>query len=351
MNFGSRFTLNVSCSDHQWSEGGDNGPQVQPNLKPVTIVTGFLGSGKTTLLNRILTENHGKKIAVVLNEIGDVNLDSQLVVQSLGEELKIMNNGCVCCTVRGDLSRIAKELIEKNVAFDHLVIETTGMADPSPVAQTFFMEEDLQDKFVLDAVVTVIDSLNIKQNLAEIKETEDQIGFADVVILNKTDLVSAEELEKVEALVRKTNGVAKVLKTQRCAVAIEEILDIGAFNLEQRISIDPNLITEFHEHSHDEQIQSVYLEEKRPLDLDKLNRFMSLIVNELGNQVLRSKGVVSILNEPNRIVFQGVHMSMGSGLDRPWEPTESRLTQMVFIGRHLPKDVLQEGLQLCVAQP
>lgn len=316
---------------------------------PVTIVTGFLGSGKTTLLNRMLTESHGKKIAVVLNEIGDVNLDSELMVQSLGEELKVMNNGCLCCTVRGDLTRAAKDLLKSSVQFDHLVIETTGMADPSPVAQTFFMDEQLQQSYFLDAIVTVVDSYHIEKNLKTVKETQDQVGFADVIILNKTDLVAPEKLNEVEKMIRGINGVSKIFKTQKCSLPISEVLGIGAFDLQDRVKIDPSILEEFHDHSHDDEIQSIYIEEKRPLDLDKLNSFMALLVNELGEQVLRSKGVINIKDNPLRVVFQGVHMTVGSSPDREWAQGEERKTQMVFIGRHLPKEVLAEGLSLCVA--
>jgi G3E family GTPase len=325
------------------------GDQVGGNEIPVTIVTGFLGSGKTTLLNRMLTESHGKKIAVVLNEIGDVNLDSELVLQTLGEELKVMNNGCLCCTVRGDLTRAAKDLLKKKVDFDHLVIETTGMADPSPVAQTFFMDEELQKNFFLDAIVTVVDAYHIEKNLKTVKETQDQIGFADVVILNKTDLVSADQLSSVEKMIRSINGVSRLFKTQKCAVPIGDVLGIGAFDLQDRVKIDPSILVEYHEHSHDDEIQSIYIEEKRPLDLEKLNKFMALLVNELGEQVLRSKGVLFIKDNPLRVVFQGVHMTIGSSPDREWNNGEERKTQMVFIGRHLPRDVLAEGLSLCVA--
>ncbi|MEY2989032.1 MAG: hypothetical protein RJB13_2553, partial [Pseudomonadota bacterium] len=311
---------------------------------PVTIVTGFLGSGKTTLLNRMLTESHGKKIAVVLNEIGDVNLDSELVVQSLGEELKVMNNGCLCCTVRGDLTRAAKDLLKSAVQFDHLVIETTGMADPSPVAQTFFMDEQLQQSYFLDAIVTVVDSYHIEKNLKTVKETQDQVGFADVIILNKTDLVDPERMKSVEKMIRSINAVSKVFKTEKCGLPISEVLGIGAFDLQDRVKIDPSILEEFHDHSHDDEIQSIYIEEKRPLDLNKLNSFMALLVNELGEQVLRSKGVINIKDNPLRVVFQGVHMTIGSSPDREWGPEEERKTQMVFIGRHLPKDVLAEGL-------
>lgn len=321
-----------------------------PRERPVTIVTGFLGSGKTTLVNRLLQEQHGMKLAVVLNEIGEVNLDSELVMQSLGEDLKIMNNGCVCCTVRDDLSRIARDLVTRGVDFDALVIETTGMADPSPVAQTFFMDESLQEHYFLDAIVTVVDAKHIERNLAELRETQDQIGFADVVLLNKSDLVAPAVLDDVERKVKTMNGMARIFRTERSNVPLGEILGIGAFNLDARRALDPSLLEEYHAHSHDDEIQSIYIEESRPLDIERLNRFMSLIVSELGSQVLRAKGVVNIKGEDNRIVFQGVHMTMGSAPDRPWAPDEPRKTQMVFIGRHLPRDVLEEGVRLCVAK-
>lgn len=316
---------------------------------PVTIVTGFLGSGKTTLVNRMLKEQHGKKIAVILNEIGDVNLDAELVMQTQ-EELKIMNNGCVCCTVRGDLTRIALDLVKKKVDFDYLVIETTGMADPNPVAQTFFMDEGLQQHFHLDAIVTVIDALHIEKNLEEVKETQDQVGFADLILLNKVDSVAKDKLEKLEKDIRGMNAMARIVRTTHCNVPIGDVIGIGAFDLGSRLEVNPDLTKEYHKHTHDESIQSVYLEEKKPLDAEKLNRFMMLVVNELGGQVLRSKGVLNIKNDPMRHVFHGVHMTVGSAPDREWRPDEERRTQMVFIGRHLPRDILAEGLSLCIAK-
>ncbi|MES2616098.1 MAG: GTP-binding protein [Bdellovibrionota bacterium] len=317
---------------------------------PVTIVTGFLGSGKTTLLNRLLQEQHGKKIAVILNEIGDVNLDSELVVQSLGEELKIMNNGCVCCTVRGDLSKICLDLIKKNVNFDHLVIETTGIADPSPVAQTFFMEEALKKHFYLDAIVTVVDAKHIHQNLKEIKETQDQIGFADIILLNKTDLVTTEQLHTTLDTIHSMNTLAKLYKTNYSNIPIGEILDIKAFDLDARIEVNPAITEVYHEHHHDEAIQSIYLEETKALDMERFSRFIQLIIGELGNQLLRYKGIINAANENSRIVFQGVHTNMGTAQDRPWLEGEERRTKIVFIGRHLPSDVLKEGLALCIAK-
>lgn len=316
---------------------------------PVTIVTGFLGSGKTTLLNRILVENHGKKIAVILNEIGDVNIDSELVVQSLGEELKIMNNGCVCCTVREDLAKICKNLVKNKIAFDHLVVETTGMADPSPVAQTFFMDEALSKHFYLDAVLTVVDAKHLEKNLAEMEQTQDQIGFADVILINKTDLVSKEECDKVEEKVTSLNSLAKVFKTTNSNVPIDDILGVNAFDLTARTEINPHLTEKYHHHhAHDHAVQSIYIEVDQPLDLKKLNTFMQLIVSELGGQLLRYKGILNISGETKRIVFQGVHMTMSSAEDRPWNEGEDKKTKMVFIGRHLPKEALQEGLNLCI---
>lgn len=324
-------------------------PKQEHETKPVTIVTGFLGSGKTTLLNRVLKEPHGKKIAVILNEIGDVNLDSELVMQTQ-EELKVMNNGCVCCTVRGDLTRIAMDLINKNVDFDYLMIETTGMADPNPVAQTFFLDENLQQHFHLDAIVTVVDLFHIEKNLEEIHETQDQIGFADLLVLNKTDLVDEARLKTLETKIRALNGLATIKRAQRCNVPIDDVIGIGAFDLGKRLEIDPSLTKDYHEHTHDDAIQSIFIEESRPLDPELLDRFMALVVNELGGQVLRSKGVVNLKNEPRRFVFQGVHMSLGSAPDREWAPDETRKTQMVFIGRHLPRDLLAQGLQMCVSK-
>ena len=319
-------------------------------LIPVTIVTGFLGSGKTTLLNRILKENHGQKIAVVLNEIGDVNLDSELVVQSLGEELKIMNNGCVCCTVRGDLTKICLDLVNKKLDFTHIVIETTGMADPSPVAQTFFMEKALSDRFYLDAILTVVDAKYIEQNLKEIKETQDQIGFADVIVLNKIDAISSEEVKQVEQKIKSINSLARIIKTSYSEVPINEVFGIEAFNLEKRAELNPEIKQVYHDHSHDNSIESVYLEQNAPLDSERLEKFMQILFAELGNQLLRYKGVISVKDQDKRIIFQGVHTSMTSAEDRNWEPGEERKTRMVFIGRHLPKDVLKEGLALCAAK-
>jgi G3E family GTPase len=315
---------------------------------PVTIITGFLGSGKTTLVNRILTEQHGKRIAVILNEIGEVNLDSEFVVQA-DEDLKVMNNGCVCCTVRGDLTKICKDFVASGLPFDAMVIETTGLADPSPVAQTFILDEEINQHYYLDGVVTIVDAKHIDTNLQEIKETQEQIGFADIIVLNKIDLLAPEELKKLRQRILSMNSQAQIFEAEHCNIPIASLLEINAFNLDERLSVNPDLGRVFHSHSHDDDIESVYLEIEAPLSALRFERFMDLAVAELGGQLLRYKGVVNVANVPNRFLFQGVHSILGANIDRPWRDNERRLTQMVFIGRHLPRDVLKEGLEMCAA--
>jgi G3E family GTPase len=316
---------------------------------PVTIITGFLGSGKTTLVNRILTEQHGKRIAVILNEIGEVNLDSEFVMQA-DEDLKVMNNGCLCCTVRDDLAKICKDLVRRGLSFDAMVIETTGMADPSPVAQTFFLDEDINQSYYLDSVVTVVDAKHIEKNLRELKETQEQIGFADIVVLNKKDLLTSEELEQLRHRILGMNSQAQIFETEHCNLPISSLWEIDAFNLDDRLSVKPDLGKAFHSHSHDDDIESIYIELESPLFLPKFQSFMELAVTELGGQLLRYKGVVNAIDNPHRILFQGVHSMMGVNQDRPWRESERRVTQMVFIGRHLPRAVLKEGLEMCTAR-
>jgi G3E family GTPase len=313
---------------------------------PVTIVTGFLGSGKTTLVNRILTERHGQRIAVILNEIGEVNLDSEFVLQA-DEDLKVMNNGCLCCTVRDDLSRICLELVERGLPFDAMLIETTGLADPSPVAQTFILDERINQHYYLDGVVTIVDAKHIEKNLIEAKETQEQIGFADRIILNKSDLLTDEENARLKERLSAMNSQAKLYESVHCDVPIRELFGIEAFDLNSRLEITPALGKAFHEHSHDDDVESVYLEVLAPLNLPRFERFMSLAVEELGGQLLRYKGVVYVAGVENRFLFQGVHAMMGANMDRPWKPGETRKTQIVFIGRYIPKEVLREGLEMC----
>ena len=313
---------------------------------PVTIVTGFLGSGKTTLVNRILTERHGQRIAVILNEIGEVNLDSEFVLQA-DEDLKVMNNGCLCCTVRDDLSRICLELVNRGLPFDAMLIETTGLADPSPVAQTFFLDERINKHYYLDGVVTIVDSKHIEQNLIQTSETQEQIGFADRIVLNKSDLLSKTEMEVLKERITRMNSQAVLYESVHCDVPIHQLFGIDAFNLDSRLEVNPDLGKAFHDHSHDDKVESVYIEVLPPLNMGRFQRFMSLAVEELGDQLLRYKGVVNIAGCDDRCLFQGVHAMMGGIMDRPWKNNEVRKTQIVFIGRHIPKDVLREGLELC----
>jgi G3E family GTPase len=313
---------------------------------PVTIVTGFLGSGKTTLVNRILTERHGQRIAVILNEIGEVNLDSEFVLHA-DEDLKVMNNGCLCCTVRDDLSRICLELVERGLPFEAMLIETTGLADPSPVAQTFILDERINQHYYLDGVVTIVDAKHIEKNITEAKETQEQIGFADRIVLNKSDLLTDEEKAQLKVRVSRMNSLAKIYDSVYCDVPIQDLFGINAFDLTSRLEVTPALGKTFHVHSHDDDVESVYLEVSEPLNLPRFQRFMSLAVEELGGQLLRYKGVVNVAGVENRYLFQGVHAMMGASIDRPWKPGETRKTQMVFIGRYIPKEVLREGLEMC----
>jgi G3E family GTPase len=286
---------------------------------------------------------------VILNEIGEVNLDSEFVMQA-DEELKVMNNGCLCCTVRDDLSKICLELIEKGLPFDAMIIETTGLADPSPVAQTFILDERINQHYYLDGVVTIVDAKHIGKNLSEAKETQEQIGFADRIVLNKTDLLLGEELEQLRSRLASMNSQARIFETVQCDLPISQVIGIDAFNLSDRLEVNPALGQSFHEHSHDDDIQSVYIESLVPLDLVKFERFMALVVEELGGQLLRYKGVVNVAGTDNRFLFQGVRAMMGGNEDRPWKPNETRKTQLAFIGRYLPKDVLQDGIAMCVAK-
>jgi G3E family GTPase len=327
-----------------------HGQSSKPALReiPVTIVTGFLGSGKTTLVNRILTERHGQRIAVILNEIGEVNLDFEFVLQA-DEDLKVMNNGCLCCTVRDDLSRICLELVERGLPFDAMLIETTGLADPSPVAQTFILDERINQHYYLDGVVTIVDAKHIEKNLFEAKETQEQIGFADRIVLNKWDLLSNDERMRLKERVTAMNSQAKIYESVQCDVPIHDLFGIEAFDLNSRLEITPALGKAFHEHTHDDDVESVYLEVTTPLSLPRFQHFMSLAVEELGGQLLRYKGVVNVDGEDHRYLFQGVHGMMGANMDRLWKPEELRKTQMVFIGRYIPKEVLREGLEMCYA--
>ncbi|HEY9818557.1 MAG TPA: GTP-binding protein [Candidatus Obscuribacterales bacterium] len=299
---------------------------------PVTVLTGYLGAGKTTLLNRILTYEHGKKVAVIVNEFGEVGIDHQLVVDA-DEEIFEMNNGCICCTVRGDLIRIIGNLMKRRDRFDHLVIETTGLADPAPVIQTFFVDEDVQAQSQLDAVVTVVDAQHIWQHW-DAEEAVEQIAFADVILLNKVDLVTPEQLDDLERRIREMNAIAKIHRTRDAQIDMDDILGISAFDLNNALQIDPEFLNET-AHEHDETVSSIAIVEAGALHGDRLNAWMGELLRDHGPDIFRMKGILNIDGEDCRFVFQGIHMLFDGRQDRPWRPDETRKNELVFIGRNL----------------
>ncbi|MBE9182959.1 GTP-binding protein [Oculatella sp. LEGE 06141] len=312
---------------------------------PVTVLTGYLGAGKTTLLNRILTENHNKCIAVIVNEFGAVGIDHQLVV-SADEDIVEMNNGCICCTVRGDLIRMINDLIERRDRFDYIVIETTGLADPAPVIQSFFVDEVLLRNTQLDAVVTVVDAKHVWEHW-DSSEVQEQIAFADVVLLNKTDLVLPDLLRSLELKVQGINAIAKIYTTQNCELNLDAVLDLQTFDLKNALTIDPQFLDE-DAHIHDESIYSVAILESGSVDSDKLNRWLYQLVQVQGTDIFRMKGIVDV-DEDRRFVFQGVHMTLDGRPGKPWKPNEPRRNELVFIGRNLDEAVLRSGFQACFA--
>ena len=340
---------------------------------PVTVLTGYLGAGKTTLLNRILSEPHGKKFAVIVNEFGEIGIDNELVVNA-DEEVFEMNNGCICCTVRGDLVRIIDGLMRRKGKFDAIIVETTGLADPAPVAQTFFMDEAVGAKTRLDAVVTVADAKWLSDRLKDAPEAKNQIAFADVILLNKTDLVTPEELRELEARIRGLNPYARLHRTERAKIDISEVLGRNAFDLDRILTIEPDFLEgEDHDHDHhhdhgdhahgahhhhhgnglkhyhDEDMQSVALRTDKALNPDKFFPWIQDLVAKDGPSILRCKGILSFKDDPERFVFQGVHMILDGDHQRPWRPEEVRDSRIVFIGRNLPEDKIRQGFESCIA--
>lgn len=344
---------------------------------PVTVLTGYLGAGKTTLLNRILSENHGKKYAVIVNEFGEIGIDNDLVIGA-DEEVFEMNNGCVCCTVRGDLVRILEGLMRRKGKFDAIILETTGLADPAPVAQTFFVDEDVQTKARLDAVVTVADAKWLSDRLKDAPEAKNQIAFADVIVLNKTDLVSKPELAEVEARIRGINPYAKLHRTERCQVPLAAVLERNAFDLDRILEIEPDFLEaddghdhHHHDHDHDhghdhhhdhghhhghglkhyhdEDMQSLSLRSARPLDANKFMPWLQGLVARDGARILRSKGILAFKDDDDRYVFQGVHMMLEGDHQRAWKDGEPRESRVVFIGRDLPEQEIRDGFEKCIA--
>jgi G3E family GTPase len=368
--------------DTQVNEAGVNetGTQI-----PVTVLTGYLGSGKTTLLNRILSENHGKRYAVIVNEFGEIGIDNDLIVES-DEEIYEMNNGCVCCTVRGDLIRVVEGLMRRPGRLDAIVVETTGLADPAPVAQTFFMDDDVRSKTKLDAVVALVDARHLPLRLKDSKEAEDQIAFADVIVLNKTDLVTEDELRAVEATVRAINPAAKIHRTQRSGVDLAEVLDRGAFDLKRALENDPHFLEahdhdhdhvcgpdcdhdhhhhdhdghdhhghEHHHHDHDHvspihdvTVQSVSLRGGE-MDPKKFFPWIEKVTQLEGPNILRLKGIVAFRDDPDRYVIQGVHMIIEGDHQRAWKDGEKHESRLVFIGRELDAERLKKSFEACQA--
>lgn len=324
----------------------------QANKIPVTILTGYLGAGKTTLLNRILAEKHHQKIAVIVNEYGEVGIDNQLVVDA-DEEILEMNNGCICCTVRGDLIRILRTLVfsmeQGKVKFDRVLIETTGLADPAPVARTFFMDELLSEKFEVDSIVTVVDSKHITRHLDGYDEAQEQIAFADVIILNKTDLVSNDDLQSLERRLTNLNPTAKRLYAQNCNINLRDILGINTFDVNRKLEIDPHFLEDHHHHDHDDKVSSIAFRENKPLDLEKVDQWMSYLVQKKGEDLLRYKGILHIIGMEKRVVFQGLHMLFSGYPDRKWKENETRLSELVFIGKDLNKEELEQQFKNCIA--
>ncbi|WP_298275984.1 GTP-binding protein [uncultured Bradyrhizobium sp.] len=340
---------------------------------PVTVLTGYLGAGKTTLLNRILSENHGKKYAVIVNEFGEIGIDNDLIIGA-DEEVFEMNNGCVCCTVRGDLVRIMDGLMKRKGKFDAIIVETTGLADPAPVAQTFFVDEDVQKNARLDAVVTVADAKWLSDRLKDAPEAKNQIAFADVIVLNKTDLVSKPELAEVEARIRGINPYAKLHRTERCQVGIADVLERGAFDLDRILEIEPDFLEagdnhdhdhhhhdhghhhdhDHHDHGHglkhyhDEDMQSLSLRSEKPLDPTKFMPWLQNLVATEGQKILRSKGILAFTGDDDRYVFQGVHMMLEGDHQRKWKDGEKRESRVVFIGRELPEQAIRDGFEQCI---
>ena len=317
-----------------------------PDKIPVTVLTGYLGAGKTTLLNRILTEEHGRRYAVIVNEFGEIGIDNDLVVGA-DEEVFEMNNGCVCCTVRGDLIRILDGLMKRKGKFDAVIVETTGLADPAPVAQTFFMDQDVADAAKLDAVVTVADAKWLSERLKDAPEAKNQIAFADVILLNKTDLVAPDELASVEGRIRAINPYARVHRTEKCAIPISEVLDRNAFDLERIIAIEPSFLEDGHHHHHDEAMQSISAKVEGEVNPEKFMPWISDLTQRQGPDILRCKGIVAFPNEPRRFVFQGVHMILDGDLQREWKEGERRESRVVFIGRNLDDAEIRKGFEAC----
>ena len=320
---------------------------------PVTVLTGFLGAGKTTLLNRILAEQHGHRIAVIENEFGEAGIDDALLVESPEEQIVVMNNGCICCTVRGDLIRILGELAQRRTEgsfnFERVIIETTGLADPAPVAQTFFVDDDIQDAYRLDAILTVVDACHADLQLDRYHEALEQVGFANRLLLSKTDLIDEDTARALELRLRAINSRAAIRRVHFGETDLSELLDIQGFNLDDILAIEPDFLGEDH-HQHDDAVKSFVIRESRPYDGDKLELAIGLLVEKHGANLLRYKGILCMVGNPDKVAFQGVHMIMGGDNFRPWRDDEARESVMVFIGRDLPEAEFRAAFAACAEE-
>ena len=339
-------------------------------LIPATILTGFLGAGKTTLLKRVLTEAHGQKIAVIENEFGDENIDNEILVQDSREQIIQLNNGCVCCTIREDLRSTLSDLAEKKrngeLDFDRVVIETTGVADPGPVAQTFFMDDEIAESYLLDSVLTLVDAKHGDQQLDSRQEARKQIGFADQIFISKSDLVDADTLAALKHRVQHMNPRAPQRAVHFGEVPISEVFDLKGFNLNAKLDIDPDFLKADahdhddhdhehgedcdhpHHHAHDDDVKSFVFRSDKAFNAAKLEDFLGAIVQVYGPKMLRYKGVLNMKGTDRKVIFQGVHQLMGSDLGPKWAPGEKKTSKMVFIGIDLPKDIFLQGLEQCL---
>jgi G3E family GTPase len=355
----------------QVSGAADAAGQAPEQRIPVTVLTGYLGAGKTTLLNRILSEQHGRRYAVIVNEFGEVGIDNDLIVSS-DEELFEMNNGCICCTVRGDLIRTLHALLAKGGNFDAIIIETTGLADPGPVVQTFFVDHYLQSRTVLDSVTTLVDAKHVLLRLQDSREALEQIAFADQIVLNKVELASEDELREIEARLKVINPLALVLRAERANVPLEKLLGRGAFDIARIVSLEPDFLQPEpaphvhdehcghdhghdhdhgapHDHQHDSAISSISLQSEAPMDGERISDWLNALVASKGADILRSKGIIDVAGDERRLVFQSVHMLLEGDFQRPWKAGDTRSSRLVFIGRNLDRALLEAGFRRCVA--